>query len=148
MKLKHALFLAFLGVLTFSGCGIIGPLPERTYAELRIGDDGKIQLLIESDQWMGIVNPLRQGGNQHWIQEWYTLQGDGPIYDVSQDKAEHASDTGTITIDQEHKIVTLNIEVMPAPGSMLAQKKPNMWNGTYRITSVNHDPFYSNDNRK
>jgi len=149
MKLKSALFLAVLSLLAFSGCGIITPLSKTTYAELRLDDDGKRQLLIESDQWMGVAPPDGPGGNRHFMEYSFLLQGDGPVYELKLKTPEWGGDIGSITIDQERKTVTIDTKIVPSaevvrsgdPNRVLVTI-PNRYNGTYRLASINHDPFY------
>jgi hypothetical protein len=145
MKLKLNVILAAGCILALTGCGIITPLPSVTYAELRLGDGDKRQLLIETDEWRPLLSAEGFGGNKHWTQAWFELQGDGPVYAINRDEGHGYNSVGTITIDQEHKHVALDLRHVPYGGG---ESTPFLYTGTYHLALITHEPFYPNDHMK
>jgi hypothetical protein len=75
MKLKLILALALCGLFLLGGCFILQDEAGPKYAELRLGDDGKKQLLIVSDNWLAVLpaDGHGRGGPQHGVYDWVFL---------------------------------------------------------------------------
>ena len=65
MKLKLAFLLVTAGLIGLASCHRSDPNqteerpePKNKYAELRLGSNGKIQMLIRADVWRGEITPM------------------------------------------------------------------------------------------
>jgi hypothetical protein len=145
MKSKLNTILATACLVWLTGCGIISSLPPTNYAELRVGDGDKRQLLIESDEWQGVINMDAKHGFRHRTCCWFSLQGDGPIYTLNEDEGHGYKSVGTITIDKERKDATIDLRHVPYG---VGESMPFLYNGTYQLALITHAPFYTDDNRK
>ena len=136
--------------ILLSSCnfGIVGSSTlwdSAKYAELRLGDSGEFQLLIECDIWMGLINP-EHGSGYRKGRLFYAafLKGDGPDF-VDPDlhiNGQYSPPTrGTINVDRQLQRVIIHLQnVVSEPGQPL-KTEPSEANGTYPIRTVNHDPF-------
>ena len=142
IKSKPILSLLICSLSLFSGCFILQDVAGPEYAELRLDDDGRRQLLIVSDNWLAVLpaDGHGPGGPQHGVSEWFFLQGDGPVFTNPIMQPNHRPFTpspGTIIIDLDHKKVKINLYPNLNPAFYL--------NGEYQLRLVSHDPFYRPD---
>lgn len=144
MLMKALTALVFVG----SVCGCASNTTQlKKYAELRIDNNEKMQLLICYDEWLGVVTVHGYGGYAHGIDCWAALIGKGPVYvdPIFHENAPIPPQTyrGTITIDREHQQAIIDLRrVISNPGDPERLEAISA-NGTYPIRRTNHEPFLS-----
>lgn len=103
-------------------------------ATLVIHGSGEIELAFCKRSWQGMVTPHGFGGYEYIVYK-AALIGEGPIFSDPpfQDNPPDFHCFGTITLDREHREVTVN---MRRGLSKKGEKtRPHPANGTYRVTS-------------
>jgi len=163
MKNKFYAFTLLCCFAFFTGCAAQKSEPKH-YAELRIENADKIQVLICGDYYMGLVGPDGFGGYRQDIYYWATLQGNGIEYtnfvfheNGSDQMAQVLLDTqpkntndvvsenapilrqkyfGTITVDQKKKQVIIDLQRIISKLDKPQQTEPCSANGTYYIKRI------------
>ncbi len=141
----------------------------KHYAELRIGNADKIQVLICGDYWMGLIGPDGFGGYRQNIYYWATLQGSSIEYTnfvfhengshqmsqvLSDTQPKNTNDTvsenvpilrqkyfGIITVDQKKKQVIIDLQRIISKLDHPQQTEPCPANGTYYIKRITKKSF-------
>jgi hypothetical protein len=120
--------------------------PRNKYAELRLGSDDRMQVLICADVWRGqFFTPEGPRWVENYLYYWVTLRGRGPDYidPIFHKNSPIPSEphVGTITVDQQKREVTINLRrVVSKPGEP-QRTEPSPANGTYPIKKTNRDAF-------
>jgi hypothetical protein len=143
MKTTYFL-LVVLSLMLLTGCAQTST-PTK-YAELRLSKESRIQVLIRSKRWMGLVNPEDgiAAHNSYSTYCWSTLDSTkseyvNPAFNITS-TVQHKH-RGTIKVDRKGKSVVIALErLVSKPG------EPERWeasphNGTYQIKEINHEPF-------
>jgi len=139
--LTVGLALVFCCLMGCSSCGA-----SEKYAEMKVGDNGRLQVLIWEDVWQGLFTSHGFGGYIHNMYYWSTLSGDGPVYvnpklNKNGLRSEQYEHRGTITVDQKDKKLIIDLQRIVSKAGEPERLEPSPANGTYRIKKINHDPF-------
>jgi len=152
MKRNSFSMLIALSVLFLGGCFSgpykpykpgVDPVPEK-YAELRLSDTDKVQVLISYDIWRGWVGPDGFGGYKHIIEYWATLTGTGPVYsnpDLLYNAGYQSRNVGTITLDRANNRAIFNFQQIVSQPGEPQQTISSPANGNYPIKAVTRAPF-------
>jgi hypothetical protein len=123
----------FCLIILLSGCATKHPDDIRLIER----GAGVSTLNINRARWEGFLGPDGNPGYVYWTY-YATLDGDGPIYvnPPFQDMPSDFKCIGTITLDREHKLVTVNMRrIISAPGQPV-RTRSHPANGTYKINFI------------
>lgn len=148
MKIRCIIGIVIFCFLGLACCQVLNTTSEsnqKRFAELRLGLDGKTQILICTKVWRGFFTMHGFGGYQYVVFYWATLKGDGPDYlnPSLRENSPYPSKiyTGTITVKRNDKQVVINLQQVPSKSEDARQIIPSPANGTYQIRDINHDSF-------
>jgi hypothetical protein len=118
-------------------------IEREKYAEVREGADGRIQIILGNDEWMGFFSPEGYGGISHNVYYWATLNGPGPIYldpDLRENGSNQTKHRGTIKIDRIDRQVVIDLRKISEANEGDANDGSPA-NGTYPIKKFTKAAF-------
>jgi hypothetical protein len=140
--MKTSQIAAFVCVVVlFSGCATKPP----DHVELVAGNPGHLLLGISIQKRAGLFGFGPEGfvPYQTWSY-WATLKGAGPVF--TNPPVEGGGGElclGTITLDREHNLVTINLRrVTSVVSGGPSKTKPHPANGTHKIDEVREAKVY------
>lgn len=143
MNLKFILQILLFAI--FTGCQAQTNAPEK-YAELRISKEDRIQVLIVSKKWEGLLNAHYgfAGYYSHTTFFWTTLDGTKSEYvnpQLNINSSVQYRHRGFIKVDRQGKFVVIALERLISKQDEAERWEPSPANGTYSIKTTNHDSF-------
>jgi len=127
--------LSALLVAALSGCSTT--TARNAHVALIEVAPGKLLLSVVKEEHVGIWGPEGYVGSRR-AGYWAALEGSGPVFTNPhfQDDSSDLRCVGTIALDREHSLVTLNMQrVVSEPGKP-QRTKQHPANGTYVIETT------------
>lgn len=137
--MKYAL-LSFLGLtclFAISGCASKAKSDSSDHAVLIEIEPGKVLLSVNKKIWKGLWGPEGYIGYQR-ISYWAALNGSGPVFvnPHFQDNPSGFHCVGTIVVDRDHNLVTLDMRRVVSKSSQPDRTAPHPANGHYQIDTI------------